>query len=132
MANQTLPQAPVGWPFLPLPDERGQINYPTLEESVRQSIRIILSTRPGEQLMRSLFGAGLDRLLSEPNTITTRRRLRDLVEESIERWEPRISLNRVEVSEVAGEPAHIRVEIDYQLKRTGAIQRMGFTVALES
>jgi len=132
MAERLPNPAPIGWPLFPMPDSTGRLSYPTLEESVRQSIRIILSTRPGEQLMRSLFGAGLDRLLSEPNTITTRRRLRDLVEESIERWEPRINLNRVEVTEVAGEPAHVRVEIDYQLKRTGAIQRMGFTVALES
>lgn len=129
MATGSLPGAPVGWPFLPLPDEHGQLNYPTLEESVRQSIRIILSTRPGEQLMRSLFGAGLDRMLHEPNTLETRRRIHDLVRESLTQWEPRIILNRVEVNEVVNQPTHLRVEIDYQLKRTGAIQRTGLTMA---
>ena len=50
-----------------LPDEHGRLDWPDLAASVRQSIRIILSTRPGEQLMRPEFGAGLDRLLHAPN-----------------------------------------------------------------
>lgn len=130
MANGSLPAAPIGWPLMPVPDAHGQLRYPGLEESVRQSIRIILSTRPGEQLMRSQFGAGLDRLLHQPNTLTTRRRIRDLVEAALARWEPRINLTRVEVVETAEQPTHVRVEIDYQLKRTGANERMGFTLAL--
>ncbi|MCI0744219.1 MAG: GPW/gp25 family protein [Verrucomicrobia subdivision 3 bacterium] len=130
MATTSLPAPPIGWPLLPLPDEHGQLHYPTLEESVRQTIRIILSTHPGEQLMRSLFGAGLGRLLHEPNTLMTRRQIHDLVRESLTLWEPRINLNRVEVNEVAGQPSHLRVEIDYQLKRSGAIDRVGFTMAL--
>ncbi|HEX5125596.1 MAG TPA: GPW/gp25 family protein, partial [Rhodocyclaceae bacterium] len=68
----------IGWPWLPLPDAQGAINWPGLEQSVRESIRILLSTRPGEQLMRPDFGAGLDRLLHEPNVLATRRQIRDL------------------------------------------------------
>ena len=41
----------IGWPLLPVPNENGELEYPTLEESVRQQIRVLLSTRPGEQLM---------------------------------------------------------------------------------
>lgn len=130
LAAPTLPQAPLGWPLLPVPDEHGQLSYPSLEESVRQSIRIILSTRPGEQLMRSQFGAGLEGFLHEPNTLTTRRRIRDAVEAALTRWEPRINLARVEVVEVPEQPTHLRVEIDYQLKRTGSAARLGFTLAL--
>lgn len=131
MTNTPSPP-PIGWPFLPVPDEHGRLNYPALEESVRQSIRIILSTRPGEQLMRALYGAGIDRFLHEPNTLTTRRQIHDLVRDSLVRWEPRINVNRVDVAEVVGQPARLRVEIEYQLKRTGALQQMGFTMALEN
>lgn len=51
-------QDPISWPFLPYP-ENGQLTYDSLEQSVRDSIRIILTTRPGEQLMQPFFGAGL-------------------------------------------------------------------------
>jgi phage baseplate assembly protein W len=120
-----------GWPLLPLPDEHGRLVYPDLEQSVRESIRVILSTRPGEQLMRPDFGAGLDRLLHEPNTLATRRAIRDLVQESLARWERRIVLDRVEVWDVSGEPSHVRVEIAYRLARTGAAATMSLTMQLE-
>lgn len=121
----------IGWPLLPLPDEHGRLPYPGLETSVRESIRVILSTRPGEQLMRPDFGAGLDRLLHEPNTLATRRAIRDLVHASLTRWERRILLDRVEVWEVSGHPSHVSVEIAYRLTRTGAPATMSLTVQLE-
>ena len=98
---------------------------------MRESIRVILSTRPGEQLMRPDFGAGLDRLLHEPNTLATRRSIRDLVQASLARWERRILLDRVEVWEVSSEPSHVSVEIAYRLARTGAAATMHLTVQLE-
>lgn len=121
----------IGWPLLPLPDEHGRMPYPTLETSVAESIRIILSTRPGEQLMRPDFGAGLDRLLHEPNTLATRRAIRDLVQASLARWERRILLDRVEVRDVSGEPSAVSVEIAYRLARTRARATMHLTVHLE-
>lgn len=121
----------LGWPLLPLPDEHGSLAWPDLEQSVRDGIRIILSTRPGEQLMRAEFGGGLDRMLHEPNTIATRRRIRDLVQDSLVRWEPRIVLDGVEVWEVPGEPSQVRVEIAYRLARTGVPAAMNVTVQLE-
>ncbi|AUX37463.1 MULTISPECIES: GPW/gp25 family protein [Sorangium] len=121
---------PIGWPLLPLPDAEGRLRYPTLEESVREMIEVILRTRPGEQLMRPDFGAGLDRFLHEPNTTDTRRRIRELVAAAIARWESRVLLDRVEVDEVPGRPSHVRVDIAYRLRRTGVPQKVGFTMEL--
>ena len=120
-----------GWPLLPQPDETGALAWPDTARSVRETIRAILSTRPGEQLMRPDFGAGIDRLLHAPNDLATRRRLRDGVQESLARWEPRILLDAVEVWEVDGQPSQLRVEIAYRLARTGAAGAMNVTVQLE-
>ncbi|MBX3081428.1 MAG: GPW/gp25 family protein [Anaerolineae bacterium] len=122
---------PIGWPLLPKPDTNGELRYPTLEDSVRQSIRVILRTRPGEQLMRPEFGGGLADFLHEANTLTTRRRIQDSIVASLERYEQRISIDRVEVLEVPNEPSHIRIEIAYRLRRTGAAQSLGLTMMLE-
>jgi uncharacterized protein len=121
----------LGWPLFALPDDHGQLAYPGLEDSVRQLIRVILSTRPGEQLMRPDFGGGLESLLNEPNTLATRRRIRDLVQDAVTRWEPRVILEGIEVWEVADAPDQVRVDIAYRLARTGAPTRMGLTVQLE-
>lgn len=132
MTSQTRPAPLIGWPLLSLPDANGRLHFPTLEQSVQQSIRVILSTRPGEQLMRPLFGAGLDQFIHEQNTLTTRRRIRDLVSESLQQWEQRIVVDRVDVNEVADRPTLVRVEIGYRLVRTGAFQQLGLTMELEA
>jgi phage baseplate assembly protein W len=132
MTNQTPLRAPIGWPLLPFPDAQGHLNFPTLEESVRQMIQVILQTRPGEQLMRPTFGGGLEDFVNEQNTITTRRRIKDSITESIERWEPRIIVNRVDVYSPAEAPATVRVELSYQVKRTGAGRQLGLTINLEN
>lgn len=82
--------------------------------------------------MRPEFGGGLDRLLHEPNTLATRRRIRDLVQASLARWEPRILLGAVEVWDVPEAPSHLRVEIQYRLARTGAPGRVNVNVQLEN
>ena len=121
----------LGWPLLPLPDQHGELAWPDLAQSVRDAIRIILSTRPSEQLMRPEFGGGLDRLLNEPNTVATRRQMRDLVQDALTRWERRILLDGVEVWDVPDQPSWVRVEIAYRLARTGAPGAMNVTVQLE-
>ena len=122
----------LGWPLFAVPDDAGTLGWPALEVSVRDALRVILATRPGEQLMRPEFGGGLDALLHEPNTLETRRRVRDLVQESVERWEKRIALDRVEVWEVEGEPTQLRVEIGYRLVRTGAAASLALALQLEA
>jgi phage baseplate assembly protein W len=121
----------IGWPLLPLPDEHGSLAWPELAKSVRDGIRIILSTRPSEQLMRAEFGGGLDRMLQEPNTVATRREMRDLVQDALTRWERRILLDAVEVWEVDGDASQVRVEIAYRLARTGEAGAMNVSVDLE-
>lgn len=123
--------APIGFPLLGVPDEHGQWHWPDLAQSVREGVRAVLATRPGEQLMRPEFGAGIESLLHEPNTVATRRRLRDRVQQSLQRWEPRLLLDAVEVWEVPDAPSHLRVEIHYRLARTGAPGHMNVHVSLE-
>jgi phage baseplate assembly protein W len=122
----------VGWPLLPLPDENGSMNYPSLEKSIAQSIQIILQTRPGEQLMDPQFGAGLENYLHAPNTLTTRRQIQEAILHALTRWEARIQLDRVEVMDDPVEASRVRVEIVYRLRRTGILQQLRLTLQLNS
>ena len=109
-------RAPIGFPFLARPGGDGSLSFPT-------------STRPGELLAHPDFGAGLDTLLHEPNSLALRKDLHDRISESLARWEPRIELDRVDVNEVPGEPTRLRVEIAYRLRRTGAPATLGLTLS---
>lgn len=118
---------PVSWPFLPRPFD-GRLAYPTLEQSVRDSIRIILTTRPGEQLLRPQFGAGLQNFLEDGNTVATRRRIEAAIRENLTAYETRAAFDRIDVDPVAGAPGQVHVRIFYRLLRTGAVQQTGLTM----
>lgn len=120
----------LGWPLLPLPDDSGQLAWPTLEHSVSQLIRVILQTRPGEQLMRPAFGAGLENFLHEPNQLTTHRRIRDLVAAQLAQHETRIVVDDIAVAAPDDAPSQVRIEIAYRIRRTGAAHRLGLTLDL--
>jgi phage baseplate assembly protein W len=121
---------PLSWPLLASPDAHGRLAFPSLEDSVRQMIRVILLTRPGEQLMRPQFGAGLARFVDQPNTTDTRRRLREVILESLERWEQRIFVEEVAVEEIVDQATSVRVDIAFQLRRTGLRSQVGLTMTL--
>ncbi len=126
----SIPRPPIGWPLLPLPDEQGRLSWPSLEESIRQNLRVILATRPGELLMRPFFGAGLTEFIGESNDLLTRRRIHDRVTEAIGQGEPRIELDRVDLDTSPEHPERLRIEIAYRLRRTGSPATLGVTLDL--
>lgn len=130
MGNGTVPSLPINWPLLPVPDENGSLLYPSLDGSVRDSIKVILMTRPGEQLMRPLFGCGLQNFLNESNTLTTRRRIYDAISDSLAQWEPRVLVDRIDVIEVPDSPTQVHIDLVYRIRRTGVMQRLGMTLEL--
>ena len=124
-----LPPPPLGWPLLPVPDRNGQLRFPeSLAESVRQQLRVLLSTRLGEQLLHPAYGAGLTDFLGQPDTVTTRARIHDRIREAIGRWETRIDIDRIELSDSPDQPGRLRVEIAYRLRRTAELQTLGVTL----
>src|SRR5204862_6747410 len=82
MLNPTSSRPPIGWPLLPVPDEHGCLQFPSLAESVQQNLRVILSTRAGEQLMRPDYGAGLTDFLGQPGRLTPHRSVLHLLRPS--------------------------------------------------
>lgn len=120
-------QDPIGWPFLPVP-RGGQLTFPTLEQSVRDSIRVILMTRPGEQLMRPRYGAGLENFLDEGNTITLRRQIQTSIMQNLQNYENRITVDAVDVDPVPNAPGQLQVQIHYRLLRTNSPQQIGLTM----
>jgi phage baseplate assembly protein W len=121
----------VGWPLLPVPDGSGRLSWPDPVDSILQSIRVLLLTRPGEQLMRPRFGAGLQRFVGRPDTIDTRRAIQETVQSILVRHETRILVDGVDVLDDPT-PGHVRVEIRFRVRRTGTPRRLGLTIALEN
>jgi uncharacterized protein len=95
------------------------LNVAQYEESVYQSILIILGTAKGERVMRPEFGCGIYDLVFEPQTATTAGTLSQMVQEALLRFEPRIDVLDVQVtaqSEPEGEV--LRASLHYEVRAT--------------
>lgn len=120
-----------GLSFPPRVGADGRLAWSVGEENVRESIRIILLTEPGERLMREEFGCGLRGYLFEPNTVATRHLIRERIINAIGRWEPRVAVDDVTVEPDDSNPRLVAVNIFFRLVATQALGRLGMTLQLE-
>jgi len=104
------------------------MDYPTLGQSVQDAIRIILTTRPGEQLMSPLFGAGLQNFLDEGNTIAVRRQIQSAITSALQQYENRITVDAVDVTTIDRAPGEIHVQIHYRELRTNTSKQFGVSM----
>lgn len=97
---------------------RGELALVTGPTDIEQAIGIILGTIPGERVMRPEFGCRAWELVFAPNNAATRGLLEMYVRQSLEFWEPRIELQRVNVTTDGADQNALLVEIQYRIKST--------------
>jgi len=109
-----------GWSFPPRPGGRGGIALSADVPEIEQSINIILSTGPGQRVMRPDFGCKIHDLAFAPINAHTLGLVQRYVEESIGWWEPRVDLVEVEVETDASMRAvgKLLIHIRYRIKNT--------------
>jgi phage baseplate assembly protein W len=101
--------------FPPQVGTNGQMLWSSGESNVRESLRIILSTRPGERILQPDFGCDLDRYLFEPNNVSTLRLIQEEVRRAITRWESRVKLVDIQVTVNAVDQRAVDIAIYYTL-----------------
>jgi phage baseplate assembly protein W len=109
----------------------GQIATVVFEEDIRQAIRIILGTNPGERVMRPNFGAGLNAFVFEPLNETTKQLVQTRVEEALIDWEPRIDVEEVRVTIDAAERNKLLITISYRVRASNALHNLVYPFYLQ-
>jgi phage baseplate assembly protein W len=100
--------------------------------AVRQAILLLLSTMPGERVMRPDYGCELHRLLFAPNDDTTAGLAIFYVRRALERWEPRIEIVRLDANRQAQRPELLDVVLEYRLRATRQTDQVAFAVNMEA
>lgn len=121
-----------GMAFPPRVDATGRVAWSEGEANIREAMRIVLMTEPGERLRLPAFGAGLGRFLFEPNIVATHTLMREHIREALQRWEPRIQLDGVEVRADDIDPQAAIATITYRLVATQQLERVSLSVAVGS
>jgi phage baseplate assembly protein W len=121
----------VGWNFPPQLEPDGTLSLVVFDEDIRQAIRIILGTSPGERVMQPDFGAGLDDFVFEPINTTTFERVRTRVQEALIDWEPRIDVLDVIVTFNNQERGALLIDLHYRVRATNTVQNFVYPFYLE-
>lgn len=121
-----------GMAFPPRVGPDGRMAWSEGEPNIREAIRIILSTEPGERLRLPEFGAGLRRFLFEPNTLATHTLIRQSIAEALKRWEPRVQVEAVEVQADASDAESALATITYRLVATQVQERVSLRVGVSA
>lgn len=120
-----------GWAFPTETDSDGDVRLVGGEADVEQAIRLVLSTAPGERVMRPEFGCGIQRYAFSTVDTTTLTMIEDDVRDALHRWEPRIELLDVTAEFTDPSVGELTVRIDYRVRQTSSEHNLVYPFYLE-
>ncbi|MGB9939413.1 GPW/gp25 family protein [Methanosarcina sp.] len=115
----------------PLRTEKGKLKWAEYEDSIKESINMILRTAKGERLMRPKFGCDLSELAFAKNDMSTVSLAIFYVEEALKEWEPRIELVKVDASPDVNDGSKLNIEIEYRTISTNNRYNLVYPFYLE-
>jgi len=119
-----------GWKY-PIDIEKGRIAFSEGEDSIRESILIILGTGKGERIMRPDFGCEINELVFLPDNTQTATLIAFYIKEALMKWEPRIEVLDVNSYPDMEEKNKININIDYMIKTTNTKSNLVYPFFME-
>lgn len=113
-----------GLRFPPRVGADGGLSWSGGEPSVAEAIWVVLSTAPGERVMRPRFGCGIHQLVFAGTDATTQAAVAHHVRQALTEWEPRIDVLDVRV-DVRGDLRNVLlVAVDYRIRSNNAVHNL--------
>lgn len=106
-----------GWAFPLRIGPTGGVAMVSGEKEIEEAIRLILATAPGERPMRPEFGCAIHDLVFAPINEATAGQVQHEVYATLERWEPRIQVEEVEVT-APPEAGVLHIDVRYTIRGT--------------
>ena len=104
----------------------GGIALVTNDEEIAESMRLILGTSPGERPMRPDFGCPIHDHVFAPADSATIGMIAFEVRNSLARWEPRIDVFDVDVTQDESQPTLLYIDITYAIRETNDPRNLVF------
>lgn len=109
----------VGWKFPPQFDKRSKtVTLVSEEEDIKESLFILLSTRPGERVMQPEYGCDLSVLNFEQIASSFSSRVESIIQYAVLHFEPRIILNEVNVMAEGYYDGTVEITVHYTVRKT--------------
>ncbi|HET7487970.1 MAG TPA: GPW/gp25 family protein [Acidimicrobiales bacterium] len=97
-------------------DSTGALALVSDDQEIREAIRLVLGTAYGERPMRPEFGCAIHDMVFAPSNPDTAGRVAYEVRRSLERWEPRIDVESVDVTFDSEDASIMYVAVTYSIR----------------
>lgn len=124
-------QLGLGFKSGPMPSAAGGLQLVRGDAAIRQSIMLLLTTVPGERVMRPDYGCPLNRLIFWPNDATTAGLAIHYVRQAIRRFEPRVQIVQLDAGAHPNDPALLLITLKYRVRETGTTDTIEVSAPLE-
>jgi phage baseplate assembly protein W len=104
----------------------GGIALVSNDEEIAESMRLILGTSPGERPMRPDFGCSIHDHVFAPADTSTIGLIAFEVRLALGRWEPRIEVLEVVVTQDSGQPTLLYIDVAYMIRDTNDPRNLVF------
>lgn len=92
----------------------------TVKETIRQNLKMLVLTSPGERLMLPDYGIGVRNFLFEQNSAQTKAHLTDRVIEQVATYMPFIEIENIIFSNTVESDSGIQVIIEYSAQNAAS------------
>lgn len=108
----------------PFTDDLSVVNN---DNSIKQAVKNLILTSPGEKPFQPLVGSSVKRLLFEPLDAFTADAVSEEIRTTINQYEPRVSLTNVEVTPIF-EGNKLNVSIEYRIVGLPIVETIEFVL----
>lgn len=120
-----------GWHFPPVFDPRTkQVAMVAGVDDIEESLRILLATHPGERVMLPAYGCGIRHIVFETLSESTLTELKELIRKAVLFFEPRITLERIEVAMPDALHGRLDIRLDYTVRTTNTRHNLVYPLYL--
>lgn len=98
------------------------------EDLIKMSLVQIIMTQPGERYMQPDFGCGALNFIFEPDGEELEEYIKDTVTRSISQWEPRVTVNSVDVERNSMFGGQVIITVRYTVIATRQTQNVNVTL----
>ena len=97
------------------------------DNSIKQAVKNIILTSPGEKPFQPLVGSSVNRLLFEPLDAFTADAVAEEIRTTINQYEPRVALTRVDVTPIF-EGNKLNVSLEYKIVGLPIVETIEFVL----
>ena len=87
-------------------------------EDIAESLRILLSTSPGERVMQPSYGCGLRTKVFGIINQSSVTEIRDIIERAVLFFEPRVELEDIEIDTDDALEGKLKINLTYRVRKT--------------